>query len=241
MSYRLLGRLHGLGDAFVSYGAGSTISASVSNGSTLNLGDSWTLTVKGGPPNTAILLLTSHTAYPPPMRQVGSTDGNGDASITFPVDGQQEQTRDGGQNYVFYMVLPNQAGTPANYDVNAPSGYHNESVANVYFYVAGSAATPAATPAPVPTVGPTYSPPAYAPVVSPPAYSPPAIDPVLASALSAPSGILTSPAQTSSASSPGTQTAAAVSSSPAVSNNTLLIGGLAVVGILIMMSTGGKS
>jgi hypothetical protein len=240
MSYRLLGRLHGLGDdAFVSYGAGSTISASVTNGSTLKLGDKWTLTVEGGPPNTAISLLTSHTAYPPPMQQVGSTDGNGNASITFTADGQQEQSQDGEQNYVFYMVLPNQAGSPSNYDPFAPPGFHNESVANVGFYVAG-AGTPAPAVTPAPSVGPTYSPPAYSPVLSPP-YSSPAIDPVLASALSAPSGILTSPAQTSSASSPGTQTAAAVSSSPAVSNNTLLIGGLAVVGILIMMSTGGKS
>jgi hypothetical protein len=238
MSYRLLGRFHGLGDAFVSYGAGSTISASVTNGSTLKLGDKWTLTVEGGPPNTAISLLTSHTAYPPPMQQVGSTDGAGNASITFTADGQQEQSQDGEQNYVFYMILPNQAGSPSNYDPFAPPGFHNESVANVGFYVAG-AGTPAPAVTPAPSVGPAYSPPAYSPAVSPPAYSPPVIDPVLASALSAPSGVLTSPAQTPATSSLA-QTAAAVSATPAVSN-TLLIGGLAVVGILIMMSTGGKS
>ena len=220
--------LRGLGDAFTSYGAASTVSSSVNNGSTLRLGDSWTLTVKGGPPNTAISLLTSHTAYPPPMQQVGSTDGNGNASITFSVDGQQEQTADGGQNYVFYMVLPNSAGSPPDYDIFAPSGYHNESVANVYFYVAGAGTpAPAVTPTPAPAI--TYSPPAY----TAPAYTAPAVD--LASALSTSTGVVTSPAQTPSASS---QTSAAVSTSTPAVSNTVLIGGLAVVAILIMMSTG---
>jgi hypothetical protein len=84
------------------------------------------------------------------------------------------------------------------------------------------------------------------------ASSPAAIDPALASALSAPTGILTSapvvnPAATAAAQTPSTPASSvgsqssAVAVTPAVSNNTLLIGGLAVVGILIMMSTGGKS
>src|ERR1035441_4879495 len=85
--------------------------------------------------------------------------------------------------------------------------------------------------------------------VAPSTYSLVAVDPTLASALSAPTGILTSPAVANPAATAATQTPSTPASSvgsqpagtPAVSNNTLLIGGLAVVGILIMMSTGGKS
>ena len=81
---------------------------------------------------------------------------------------------------------------------------------------------------PVPLVGPTTTNPGT-----------PDVDPVLAQALSAQSSVPASPALASSASSAGTPSS--VAAAPGVSNNTLLIGGLAVVGILIMMSTGGKS
>ena len=86
----------------------------------LNVGDTWQFSIRNGPPNTPVRQLMDCWTYPPPYKTVGTTDAQGNLTLT----GTVTQAQGGNQVWQpYYMQFPN---TYAGYqDPNAPAGYRN--------------------------------------------------------------------------------------------------------------------
>ena len=97
----------------------------------LNVGDTWQFSIRGGPPNTPVRQLMDCSTYPPPYKTVGTTDAQGNFTLT----GTVTQAQSGNQVWQpYYMQFPN---TYAGYqDPNAPSGYRNVLIGGAEFAAA---------------------------------------------------------------------------------------------------------
>jgi hypothetical protein len=237
MSYRLRGLL-GPGVLNTSYTTYSTpemnaLNAQVKfanltgpNYDVLAPGDQWEFSIQGGPPNSGVYQLGDPSAYPPVRNQIGSTDGSGNYALSGTATSDNQIS--------LYMLFLN---LYAGYtDVTSPDPSKRwVDIANIGYTVdssLGSGVVNAVLPAaPVPVYATLPVQPAYAISAAQPASQ--VSEPAESSTYYATADVQT--ATTPAASSNGTETAA---TTPAVSSNTLLIGGLAVVAILIMMSTG---
>lgn len=111
-------------------GGSITFSTSSSDITNLNVGDTWQLTIAGGPKMTPVMLLTNNYAYPPPFQTVGMTDNKGNLKLC----GAATQAQQGQIVYSpYYMLFPNTY--PGYVDPTAPAGYRNVLVALVAFNV----------------------------------------------------------------------------------------------------------
>src|ERR1039458_3821758 len=86
----------------------------------LNVGDTWQFSIRGGPPNTPIRQLMDCWTYPPPYKTVGTTDAQGNLTLTGTVTAAQ-----GGSQVwqPFSIQFPNTY--PGYQDPTAPTGYRN--------------------------------------------------------------------------------------------------------------------
>jgi hypothetical protein len=96
----------------------------------LNVGDTWQFSIRNGPPNTPVRQLMDCWTYPPPYKTVGTTDAQGNLTLT----GTVTQAQGGNQVWQpYYMQFPN---TYAGYqDPNAPAGYRNVLIGGAEFAV----------------------------------------------------------------------------------------------------------
>jgi hypothetical protein len=115
----------------------------------LNVGDTWQLAIQNGPPNSPVNQLLSDT-YPPQFKQVGTTDANGNFTLT----GTVTQAQAGSVAYQpFYLQFANT--TPGYQDPTAPAGYRNVLVGLVDYSVQtpAPATSAASSPDPSPAAG----------------------------------------------------------------------------------------
>jgi hypothetical protein len=103
---------------------------------TLQAGDQWQLVIRGAPPHTDLKLLLDNRAYPPPFQTVGTTDAQGNLTLT----GQVSASQVGTTPYLpYYMAMPNSLGgswnQPGVQDPNAFAGFHNTLIALVNYDV----------------------------------------------------------------------------------------------------------
>jgi hypothetical protein len=108
----------------------TTVNMGGDGADSLQVGDQWQLSIVGGPPNTEVKQLLSCTTYPPPYQTVGTTDADGNLTLTITATADQVGTR---PQQAYYMEFPNP--TDISYDPTAPAGYHNALVALVTYDV----------------------------------------------------------------------------------------------------------
>ena len=96
----------------------------------LNVGDTWQFSIRGGPPNTPIRQLMDCWTYPPPYKTVGTTDAQGNLTLTGTVTAAQ-----GGSQVwqPFSIQFPNTY--PGYQDPTAPTGYRNVFIGGASFTV----------------------------------------------------------------------------------------------------------
>ena len=96
----------------------------------LNVGDTWRFSIRGGPPNTPVRQLMDCWTYPPPYKTVGTTDAQGNLTLTGTVTAAQ-----GGSQVwqPFSIQFPNTY--PGYQDPTAPTGYRNVFIGGASFTV----------------------------------------------------------------------------------------------------------
>jgi hypothetical protein len=99
--------------------------------SILHVGDEWQLVITGGPANSPLLLLTSNTTYPPPYETVGTTDTDGNITLSGTITWDLVGTR----IYQPYYMQFSSAAYPGYQDPNAPAGLRNVLIALVCYNV----------------------------------------------------------------------------------------------------------
>ena len=97
----------------------------------LHVGDEWQLVITGGPASSPLLLLTSNTTYPPPYETVGTTDADGNITLSGTITWDLVGTR----VYQPYYMQFSSAAYPGYQDPNAPAGLRNVLIALVCYNV----------------------------------------------------------------------------------------------------------
>ena len=96
----------------------------------LSVGDTWQFSIHGGPPNTPVKQLMDCWTYPPPFKTVGTTDAQGNFTLT----GTVTEAQGGSQVWQpLYMEFPNTY--PGYQDPTAPTGYRNVFIGGAEFSV----------------------------------------------------------------------------------------------------------
>jgi len=99
-------------------------------------GDTWTLSVTGGPKNQPVMISVNPWIWPPQFMTVGQTDGQGNYKWVHALT-IADVTQ--GFNYPVWIPFPNSVGNiPTTYqDPNAPKGFRNVTVAILSLYPQG--------------------------------------------------------------------------------------------------------